>query len=488
MAFWGIVLGTLLAISVGALYLFGAFRRRRPKEPPLDKGHIPWLGHGLHFRRDNANFLQKMQEKHGDIFTTLIAGQYFTFLMDPLSFGAVVKEARAKLDFISFAKELILKVFHFRPNEDTHKLMQAASTKHLKGNGLEEMTQAMMKGLQRVMLHSLGSAEEQKPWEHDGLFHFCYNMVFRAGYLALFGNEPIQSGKEKETAKQYDLAHSEEVFVEFRKYDQLFPRLAYSMLTYTEKQEVKTLWQFFWNLLSVKHIYQKENISGWVHDQQEGLAEGGMPEYMRDRFMFLLLWAAQGNTGPASFWLFMHLLKNPQAMQEVKREVDRVVKESDQEVKPGGPVLSVTKEMLSKCSVLDSAVEETLRMSAAPLLIRAVMEDMDFLMQDGRVYVLRKGDKIGIFPYLSLHMDPEIHPEPQVFKHDRFLSLDGTRKEFYKNGKKVKYPTMPWGAGISMCPGRCFSRWLFLYMSPNLGTVGAWLMHSLCVRMVPLGT
>ena len=42
---------------------------RRPGEPPLDLGSIPWLGHALEFGKDAAGFLTRMKEKHGDIFT-----------------------------------------------------------------------------------------------------------------------------------------------------------------------------------------------------------------------------------------------------------------------------------------------------------------------------------------------------------------------------------------------------------------------------------
>ncbi|XP_003221949.1 5-beta-cholestane-3-alpha,7-alpha-diol 12-alpha-hydroxylase [Anolis carolinensis] len=456
MDFWLMVLCALLAAILGGLYLVGAFRKRRANEPPVDKGLIPWLGHGLNFRNDTLSFLQRMHKKHGDVFTVLIAGHYFTFLIDPLSFGAVVKEGRAKLDFITFASELVSNVFAFRPSEKTHKVIETSSVKHLKGDGLVVMTQAMMDSLQKVMLHDLGSGESPKPWNQDGLFHFCYNMVFRAGYFALYGNKPGKSEKEKESALKQDLKESEEIFKEFRKYDQLFPRLSYSMLSFGEKKEVESLWSYFWNILSVKNVYQKDNISGWINDQQQQLAETGMPEHMRDRFMFLLLWAAQGNTGPASFWLLAHLLKNPQAMEEVRKEVTAVVRDSGQELKPGNEVLNVTREMLGQTPVLDSAVKEALRMGAAPMLIRAVLEDMQLKMNDGRAYALRKGDKVAIFPYLT-HMDPEIHPEPLVFKHDRFLTTDGNKKEFYKNGEKVKYATMPWGAGVSICPGRFFA-------------------------------
>ncbi|KAJ6655100.1 hypothetical protein lerEdw1_006004 [Lerista edwardsae] len=457
MAFWETVFCALLAAVVGGLYLAGAFRRRQPREPPLEKGLIPWLGCGLQFRNNSLEFLKKMQEKHGDIFTVLIGGQYFTFLMDPLSFGAVVKEARTKLDFLAYASELVMKVFTFQPTEETHKILEAASTKHLKGNGLVVMTEAMMDNLQKVMLQGQDSAEEQKQWKEDGLFHFSYNMVFRAGYLALFGNEPEKPEKGRENSKRCDLVVSEDIFTEFRKYDQLFPRFASSMLSHREKKEVEALQKHFWNILSVKEVNHKDNISRWVSEQSQGLGEAGMDEYMRDRYMFLLLWAAQGNTGPASFWLLAYLMKHPKAMEEVRKEVDRVVRESGQEVKPGGELVSVTREMLTKTPVLDSAMEETLRLAAAPLLVRIVLEDMLLKMNDGREYSLRQGDKVAIFPYLAAHMDPEIHPEPRVFKYDRYLTLDDTKKEFYKNGEKVKYHTMPWGAGVSMCPGRFFA-------------------------------
>ena len=42
---------------------------RLSREPPLDKGLIPWLGHALEFGKDAAKFLTRMKMKHGDIFT-----------------------------------------------------------------------------------------------------------------------------------------------------------------------------------------------------------------------------------------------------------------------------------------------------------------------------------------------------------------------------------------------------------------------------------
>ncbi|XP_030053307.1 5-beta-cholestane-3-alpha,7-alpha-diol 12-alpha-hydroxylase [Microcaecilia unicolor] len=457
MSLWLPVLSALLISLLGGLYVIGAFRRRRSKEPPLDKGHIPWLGHALDFRNNPVEFLQKMQRKHGDIFTVELGGYYITFVMDPLSFRSIEKEARSKLDASLFNKQFVERAFGYHYLENERKI-QEVGNKHLMGDGLVVMMQALMKNLQNLILYSAGTVEDHKKWQQDGLLHYSNNILFRAGYLSLFGNETVKRMGSKEKAEEFDWVHSEELFNEFRKYDSLFPNLVYAMLPLKGKLEAERLKRLFWNVLSFKKIMQKDNVSRWIIDHLQLRQEQGMAEYMQARYMFLLLWGSQGNTGPASFWLLLFLMKHPEALKAVKEEVDKVLQETNQEVKPGGPLINLTRDMLMKTPILDSAVEETLRLASAPVLIRAVMQDMDFKIADGKEYALRKGDRVAIFPYIAVQMDPEIHPEPHRFKYDRFLNPDGTKKaDFYKNGKKVKYFTMPWGLGISMCPGRFFA-------------------------------
>ncbi|KAM9789388.1 5-beta-cholestane-3-alpha,7-alpha-diol 12-alpha-hydroxylase-like [Neosynchiropus ocellatus] len=449
---------TLAAAALGVLYLLGVFRRRRPGEPPLDKGLVPWLGHVLEFRRNTVKFLERMQQKHGDVFTVQLGGHYVTFLQDPFSLGAFTKESREKLNFNKFAGQLVLRVFDYRAAEGDHDILISSSNKHLKGDGLEVMTQAMTANLQNLMLHSIRSGPDQRAWVEDGLFTYCYNVVFRAGYLSLYGNLPLRSDGSEEAAKERDRRESEALFHEFRKYDQLFPDLAYGILTPKKRLEVQRLLEVFWDAVSVSKIKSRDHISGWVRDMVEAREERGMTEDMITRYMFVLLWASQGNTGPSSFWLLLFLMKHPEAMEAAKKEVEEIVKQSGQEVSRDGPLLDVTREMLTKATILDSIIEETLRLTAAPLLTRAVLQDMTIKMADGREYWLREGDRMAVFPYNAVQMDPEIHPDPRSFRYDRFLRPDGSKKsDFYKGGKKVRYCTMPWGAGVSMCPGRFFA-------------------------------
>ncbi|KAM3843080.1 5-beta-cholestane-3-alpha,7-alpha-diol 12-alpha-hydroxylase-like [Diretmus argenteus] len=456
MGFLVSILLALLASVLGGLYLLGAFRRRRPGEPPLDKGPIPWLGHVLEFRRDTAKFLERMKKKHGDIFTVQLGGFYYTFIMDPHSFGAVVKEARAKLDFNKFAAQLVARVFGYQSTEDDHNILQLSNNKHLIGDGLRVMTQAMMNNLQNLVLHSVGSTD-QKTWVESGLFMYSYNIVFRAGYLALFGNQTPKTSGSVEKAKEGDRIESEKLFYQFRKYDQLFPKLAYGVLPPREKREVEGLKRLFWNTLSVQKLNTKDNISGWVWDMQQAKEEYGMKEFMIERYMFLLLWASQGNTGPSAFWLLLYLMNHPEAMEAVKGEVAQVLEETGQEVRRGGPLINLTRDMLLKTPILDSAVEETLRLTAAPVLTRAVLQDLTLKMANGREYGIREGDRVALFPYTAVQIDPEVHSDPLSFKYNRFLSVEGGKKAFYKAGKKLKYFNMPWGAGVSMCPGRFFA-------------------------------
>ncbi|XP_030686111.1 7-alpha-hydroxycholest-4-en-3-one 12-alpha-hydroxylase [Globicephala melas] len=443
MVLWGLVLGALIVATVGYLCLQELLRQQRPKEPPLDKGSVPWLGHALAFRKNMFEFLKHMRAKHGDIFTVQLGGQYFTFVMDPLSFGPILKDTQRRLDFVEYAESLVLKVFGYRSLQGDYQMIHSASTKHLMGNGLEELNKAMLDSLSLVMLGPTGPSLDASSWRENGLFHFCYNILFKAGYLGLFGYT-----KDKEQ----DLLQAEELFVQFRKFDRLFPRFVYSLLGPREWLEVGRLQRLFHKTLSVEHNMEKYGISNWITYMLQFLREQGVAPAMQDKFNFMMLWASQGNTGPTSFWVLLFLLKHPEAMRAVREEATQVLGGARLEAKQS---FNFNVGALHRMPVLDSVMEETLRLRAAPTLLRVVHSDHSLKMANGQEYLLRNGDILALFPYLSVHMDPDIHSEPTTFKYDRFLTPSGSRKvDFYKAGKKIHHYTMPWGSGVSICPGR----------------------------------
>nr|DBA27437.1 TPA: hypothetical protein GDO54_007930 [Pyxicephalus adspersus] len=260
---------------------------RRHKEPPLDCGFIPWLGHALEFGRDAAAFLSRMKAKHGDIFTVQVAGRFVTVLLDPLSYDHVVWESSDKLDFGKYAKILMERMFDVTLPDHDAIAEKALLRSHLQNQNLPVLARSMFRNLSAILNDNSVAVTT---WREDGLFSFSYGVMLRAGYLTLFGSE-----SEKLWAAGRDVRHSLHVYTQFQKFDQL------------------------------------------------------------------LMKSARG-------------------------------------------VLSA-----------DGVLEESLRLTAAPFITREVLTELPLKLEDGTEYLLRRGDRLCLFPYISPQMDPEIHPEPQVF-------------------------------------------------------------------------
>lgn len=79
-------------------------------------------------------------------------------------------------------------------------------------------------------------------------------------------------------------------------------------------------------------------------------------------------------------------------------------------------LIFIQLRLFFKCmfALTDSVLKETLRLRAAALITRDVMQDKMIKLSNGQEYVLRHGDRLCIFPFLSPQMDPKIHPEPEV--------------------------------------------------------------------------
>lgn len=46
----------------------------------------------------------------------------------------------------------------------------------------------------------------------------------------------------------------------------------------------------------------------------------------------------------------------------------------------------------------------------------------------------------------------------QTYQYDRYLDENGQEKNcFYRNGRKLRYFYMPFGSGVTKCPGRFFA-------------------------------
>ncbi|XP_076870462.1 prostacyclin synthase-like [Brachyhypopomus gauderio] len=436
---------TILLLFSVFLFLFLSYRKRSEREPPLDKGLIPWLGHALEFGKDAAKFITRMKLKHGDIFTVRVAGRYVTILLDPNSYDSVLQNT-TYLDFSRFAQALMDRIFNLKlPNHkpDTEKVIMK---RYFHGENLSNLNQTMQNHLKTLLALEM-AGQNRSDWKCDGLFGFCYSLLFRAGYLTLFGGEQNDSCSD-----------AANVYKEYQKFDGLLIKLARSTLKSGEKQAVGLVKSRLWELLALAGL--REESSAWMRSYREHLQEQGADQETQRKAMLLQLWATQGNVGPAAFWLLSFLLTHTEAMRAVRAELDGAAV-------PGTAALDPAKHT----PVFDSALEETLRLTAAPFITREVLQNTTLHMADGKEYDVRQGDRVCLFPFVSPQMDPEIHHEPEKFKYDRFLKADGTvRRDFFKGGRRLKYYTMPWGAGTNACVGKPFAiqsirQFVFLVLS-----------------------
>ncbi|KAM4613000.1 prostacyclin synthase-like [Polymixia lowei] len=427
---------TFLLVQAVLLYFLLAKRSRSKSEPPLDKGVIPWLGHALEFGKDAAKFLNRMKTKHGNIFTVRVAGRYVTVLLDPHSYDAVIEDP-VSLDFTRYAQVLMERIFSLRLPHHKPAQAKAMMKQHFQGVNLSRLNSTMHRHLQALL--KAETLHNQTDWKVDGLFSFSYSFLFRAGYLTLFGGEENNNG-----------ADSENVYKDYQKFDSLLTKMARSTLKPEEKRTAQSLRQKLCEFLAPAGQNEDSGSSPWLRAYRQLLQEEGADEDMQTKAVLMQLWATQGNVGPATFWLLGYLLTNPEALAAVRREFNSISQMNTSQ--------SLPLDRLVRTPVFDSALEETLRLTAAPFITREVVQEKLLRMADGQDYLLRKGDRVCLFPFNSPQMDPEIHHEPQKYKHDRFLNEDGSEKrDFYKEGKRLKYYTMPWGAGTNGCVGKQFA-------------------------------
>ncbi|KAM9799719.1 prostacyclin synthase-like [Syngnathus typhle] len=425
-----------LLVQAVLLYLLVTHRSRSESDPPLDKGAIPWLGHAIEFGKDAAKFLNRMKQKHGDIFTVRVVGRYVTVLLDPHSYDCVINDSDS-LDFERYADVLMERIFKLRLPHRQPAHTKALMKQHFQGMNLATVNKTMCRHLEALLKAEI--PPNQKYWKQKELFDFSYGLLFKAGYLTLFGEE--QNNNSADPTSVYD---------EYRKFDNLLTKLARRTLKRDESRTVQNAHHRLWELLTPAGQTEDSGSHAWIYAYRRLLQREGVDEEMQKRAVLMQLWATQGNVGPAAFWLLGFLLTNPEALSAVRSEFKHIA-----QMETSGTSFLHSR---GNTPVFDSALEETLRLTAAPFITREVVQEKTIQMANGQKYHLRKGDRVCLFPFTSPQMDPEIHPEPQKFQFDRFLNKDGSaKKDFYKGGRKLKYYTMPWGAGANGCVGKQFA-------------------------------
>nr|ULR85493.1 cytochrome P450 [Spodoptera frugiperda] len=138
-------------------------------------------------------------------------------------------------------------------------------------------------------------------------------------------------------------------------------------------------------------------------------------------------------TAMALVFGLMLLADHPEVQERIYEECQTILGDSD---------TTPTMSDLAEMKYLEAVIKETLRLyPSVPFIAREVTED--FMLGD---LLVKKGTEVSIHIY-DLHRLPELYPDPEAFKPERFLSQQPTHP----------YAFVPFSAGPRNCIGQRFA-------------------------------
>jgi len=190
-----------------------------------------------------------------------------------------------------------------------------------------------------------------------------------------------------------------------------------------------------------------------ISEREKLYARNNFTDDNRAGFQVALLWGTVSNTMPTTFWCLYFLLGDPAAMKAVRDEVDALTAGLEPSSSQLDGARIFPQSSLNKMAVINSVISETFRITSGSIVIREALEDMELKWKglgEGKTWNIAKGDKVAMYPPLH-HFDESVFgADAATFKYDRFVGEAGVRLE--------RDHLIPFGGGVSQCPGRFFAR------------------------------
>mmetsp|Transcript_8841 Transcript_8841/g.22254 ORF Transcript_8841/g.22254 Transcript_8841/m.22254 type:complete len:551 (-) Transcript_8841:36-1688(-) len=426
--------------------------------PPHVTSMIPYVGSGIEMGQQGiTTFIRKYGNKlQSPVFTATILGNRCLFINDPELLTVVYKPSLSsskskKLDDLSLQKKFMSNALGMTDTElaeSTDPVPLKATVqqyhKHLfKGEWLEVSISKVQESFRTLVIPSIedtitnetSSSTATATTIKQDLYRFVQSAIFKASVGPFFS--PLLATDEAVQAFR-DFDKGVTLLFEGGTVPQFVTRVARAGRT-----ELLKILQTdeFWN--TAAPLMTERKTTGYITGT--ALDKGNLG----------LLWASSGNSAPAVFWAFAHLINDRKAWDACYEQVKSVAKT--------GPDHVFTLDELDQLTCLQSAFWEALRMYHGAFTSRVVVDD--FVLETNadtngnkgkRKFLIEKDTQVMSF-WDILHSDPDIFEDPYEFKYDRFLNNDKPSDFSYRSGSKLSHsPMMAFGGGQHLCPGRKF--------------------------------
>ena len=151
------------------------------------------------------------------------------------------------------------------------------------------------------------------------------------------------------------------------------------------------------------------------------------------------VWAAQGNTIPATFWTMAYVMASPGNWLRRCQEECRAVFAG----LPDAPKHPAWKGSWADASNLEKMIPitsacfmEALRLKGTGAEFRVVLKD-HVVTSGGKEYFLREGQELYNSSYFMHHSD-KVYDDPEQFRPERWLEEEAGEGSFSTGGKKVR--------------------------------------------------
>ncbi|KAM0312147.1 hypothetical protein ACHAO8_006599 [Botrytis cinerea] len=416
-----------------------------PLEPPIVTTRIPYIGHILGLGRRKFNYYVDLSQKTRlPILTIRVPGAKMYIVNTPELIQAVQK-LHKKLAFppisAAFANQLCgvskkaRDVLAVNVNGDegdwglnmeaTHVMKKAMAP----GPGLDGMNRVMVRNVAESLDGLIGEEKESVKIE---LHAWLRSLITMATTESVYGpRNPYRAVKVQDSFWELE---SQMMRLLIGILPSVFARKGIAA-----RGRVTKAFESYYSASDFK------DASLLAQARLEVNIKHGVPIKDVARYETVIGVAIIVNTAPALFWLIFFIFSNPELLEEIRSEIEAIVETSITEDGTVVRSLDVTN-VKTKCHLLLSTFQETLRHRSAGTSVRKVMEDT--LLDD--TWLLKKNSIIQM-PGRVIHMDSKIWGSDVA---------DFNPRRFLKDGN-VKRPNpaafRTFGGGTTLCPGRHFA-------------------------------
>ncbi|KAL8173161.1 UNVERIFIED_CONTAM: hypothetical protein K2H54_041418 [Gekko kuhli] len=389
--------------------------------PPCIRGWVPWVGAALQFGKAPLAFIEAARRKYGPVFTVYMLGKRYTFVTEEE--GCQVFCTSKDADFEQSVQQSVEHAASV-PKEIFYKNRLNIYTL-MKGR-LSPLNLPLLIGsiCAEVQEHMQGLAEEGTRSLHD----LVRRIMFPTAVNTLFGKDVFLKTKN-------DMKELQE---HFQNYDEDF-EYATQLPEYLMKKWSKSKTWLLDVLGKVTlHAVRTSPPAGDSKTLLQDILGIITGEHFGPNYSLLLLWAAQANAIPVSFWTLAFILSHPSVYKNAMQEIESVLG------KAGKEKVELSNEDLKKLQFIKWCILESVRLRAPGVITKKVTNPIKL-----QNFVIPAGDILMLSPYWS-HRNPKYFPEPESFKPYRWKEANLEQNAFLEG-------FVAFGGGSHQCPGRWFA-------------------------------